>query len=80
GTLLDPTDIDVILVPLLAFDEQGHRLGYGKGFYDRFLKDCRPDALKIGLSWFEAETALPEIGAHDVPLNYCVTPHRLYVF
>jgi 5-formyltetrahydrofolate cyclo-ligase len=80
GKRVDPLDIDIVFVPLLAFDEQGFRLGYGKGFYDRFLKTCRPDVLKIGFCWFEAETSLPEIGAHDVPLNYCVTPQRLYVF
>lgn len=80
GNRVDPLSIDIVFVPLLAFDEQGFRLGYGKGFYDRFLKTCRPDVQKIGFCWFEAETSLPEIGAHDVPLNYCVTPQRLYVF
>lgn len=80
GTLVNPPDIDVVLTPLLAFDTAGYRLGYGKGFYDRFLSRCRPDVLTIGLSWFEAEQSIPEIGAHDVPLKYCVTPQRLYVF
>jgi 5-formyltetrahydrofolate cyclo-ligase len=80
GTLADPTAIDVVLVPLLAFDEQGNRLGYGKGFYDYFLARCRPDTVKIGLSWFPPEKRLPEIDAFDIPLNYCVTPQQLYVF
>lgn len=80
GTIVDPTAIDVVFVPLLAFDGEGNRLGYGKGFYDRFLQTCRPDAQKIGFSWFDAETLLPEISRQDVPLNYCVTPNRLYVF
>lgn len=80
GTIADPTTIDVVLVPLLAFDEQGYRLGYGKGFYDRFLTRCRPDTIKIGLSWFPPENRLPEIDVFDIPLNYCVTPQQLYVF
>jgi 5-formyltetrahydrofolate cyclo-ligase len=80
GTLLNPLEIDVVLTPLLAFDLAGYRLGYGKGFYDRYLNRCRPDVISIGLSWFEAEQSIPEIGAHDVPLKYCVTPQRLYVF
>jgi 5-formyltetrahydrofolate cyclo-ligase len=80
GNLAEPTAIDVVLVPLLAFDEKGYRLGYGKGFYDRFLTRCRPDTVKIGLSWFPPENRLPEIDAFDIPLNYCVTPQQLYVF
>ncbi len=80
GNLIAPANLDIILVPLLAFDVMGNRLGYGKGFYDRFLAKCRPGVLSIGLSWFEAEQSLPEIGPHDVPLKYCVTPQRLYVF
>jgi 5-formyltetrahydrofolate cyclo-ligase len=80
GTTVPPDAIDLILVPLLAFDKRGHRLGYGKGFYDRYLRYCRPDAIKIGLSWFEPLDELPEISALDVPLNYCVTPQELYVF
>jgi len=49
--------IEVVFVPLLAFDSTGHRIGYGKGFYDRFLKKCNKKTIKIGLSFFEAEDA-----------------------
>lgn len=80
GHMVPPEKIDIIFVPLLAFDLNGYRLGYGMGFYDRFLCLCRKDVLKIGLCWFEAETRLPEIQPYDVPLNYCITPNRLYVF
>lgn len=72
--------IDVVFVPLLAFDERGHRVGYGKGFYDRFLNECRDDVITVGLSFFEAESEAIEANETDVPLDYCVTPERVYSF
>ena len=62
--------IDVVFVPLLAFDKKGHRVGYGKGFYDRFLKKCRPDVIKIGLSMFEPLESKIDMHVNDVGLNY----------
>jgi len=72
--------IDVVFVPLLAFDAKGQRVGYGKGFYDRFLNECKPGVIKIGLSFFEAENELIEAYETDVPLDYCVTPEKVYSF
>lgn len=72
--------IDVVFVPLLAFDINGNRVGYGKGFYDVFLKECRPDTLKIGLSFFEAEEAIDDVFEKDVKLDFCITPNRVYEF
>jgi 5-formyltetrahydrofolate cyclo-ligase len=72
--------MDVVFVPLLAFDEKGHRVGYGKGFYDRFLSECKPDVIKIGLSFFEAEEEAIDVNDNDVALDYCVTPLRVYKF
>lgn len=80
GLEVSPKKIDVVFVPLLAFDKRGHRVGYGKGFYDVFLKECRPEALKIGLSIFEAEETITDISEEDIPLNYCVTPEKIYSF
>lgn len=71
--------IDVVFVPLLAFDRKGHRVGYGKGFYDRFLKNCREDVVKIGLSFFEPEELI-NANENDVALNYCITPDRVFKF
>jgi 5-formyltetrahydrofolate cyclo-ligase len=70
-----PTEkIDAVLVPLLAFDKQGNRVGYGRGFYDKFLATCRPDCKKIGLSFFPAvEGSLPA-ASYDVPIDFGVTP------
>lgn len=79
GITIEPSQLDVVFVPLLAFDTKGNRLGYGKGFYDRFLSACKPDCLKIGLSFFEAETKLP-VAHNDVKLTHCVTPNKTYRF
>lgn len=72
--------IQVVFVPLLAFDKKGHRVGYGKGFYDKFLSKCRPQTIKIGLSFFEAEELIEDIFEGDVQLDYCVTPEKVYKF
>ena len=72
--------IDVVFVPLLAFDKQGHRVGYGKGFYDIFLGKCKPETIKIGLSFFEAEDNIEDVVESDVMLDYCVTPNFIYSF
>lgn len=72
--------IDVVFVPLLAFDLDGNRVGYGKGFYDTFLTSCKPETIKIGLSFFEAETKIEAIYEGDVTLDYCVTPTKIYRF
>ncbi|MEO5787370.1 5-formyltetrahydrofolate cyclo-ligase [Gelidibacter sp.] len=72
--------IDVVFVPLLAFDQKGHRIGYGKGFYDKFLSECRPETLKIGLSFFEAEDEFKEVHSGDIALDFCVTPNKHYRF
>lgn len=81
GELVPVNKIDVVLVPLLAFDKKGYRVGYGKGFYDKFLAQTKPDAIKIGLSFFEVEDELiDDVTEWDVPLDYCVTPQNLYKF
>jgi len=72
--------IDVVFIPLLAFDLLGNRVGYGKGFYDNFLKRCRADVVKIGLSFFEAEKKITDVGKQDIPMDYCVTPQKIYEF
>ena len=64
--------IDVVFVPLLVADKYGNRLGYGKGFYDRFLEKCRPNTLKIGLSFFEPLESRIDADVHDVDLDYII--------
>ena len=72
--------IEVVFVPLLAYDKKGNRVGYGKGFYDKFLLDCKPDVIKIGLSFFEPEELITDIFEGDVQLDYCVTPNGIHSF
>lgn len=78
--LIEFEKLDAILVPLLCFDERGFRVGYGKGFYDKFLKNCRADCLKIGLSYFAPVNAITDVREFDVKLNYCVTPQGVIAF
>lgn len=80
GIDIDVKKIDVVFVPLLAFDKNGHRVGYGKGFYDKFLSECQPETIKIGLSFFEAEEQINDVFESDMALDYCVTPHQIYRF
>lgn len=80
GFIVAPMDLDVVFVPLLAFDTAGHRVGYGKGMYDRFLEQCRPDVTTIGLSLFDPVAGIADIGPWDMPLNIVVTPDTIYHF
>lgn len=70
--------IDTILVPLLAVDSEGNRVGYGRGFYDKFLKECPSHAHKIGLSLFPPVDTIEGLGAHDLPVDTIVTPERSF--
>lgn len=80
GIAIASDKIDLVFIPLLAFDKTGNRVGYGKGFYDRFLANCKPETVKIGLSFFEAEDEIVDVFESDVRLDYCVTPNETYQF
>ncbi|NDV15277.1 5-formyltetrahydrofolate cyclo-ligase [Muricauda sp. TY007] len=81
GIEVPENKIDVVFVPLLAFDVLGNRVGYGKGFYDTFLNKCPKETIKIGLSFFEAESEpITDVNENDVKLDYCVTPQKVYTF
>jgi 5-formyltetrahydrofolate cyclo-ligase len=70
--------IDVVFIPLLAYDKSGNRVGYGKGFYDRLLE--KTDCLKIGLSFFEPLDKIEDRNEKDIPLNFCITPNTIHYF
>lgn len=76
---LPPATFDLVMVPLISFDKVGHRIGYGKGYYDRFLK-LIPAANKVGLSISPPVDMIPYVEKNDLPLNSCITPFRVYSF
>lgn len=80
NNIADPTTVDLVFVPLLACDKAGYRVGYGKGFYDRYLKRCNQNIVKVGFSFFDPVDVIEDIDEFDVPLSYCITPSSLYEF
>jgi 5-formyltetrahydrofolate cyclo-ligase len=80
GKIIQPDTIDLILVPLLIFDKQGYRVGYGKGFYDKYLLLCKKNAMKIGLSYFEPVNQIDDYSPFDIPLTHCITTEHIYEF
>ena len=78
--IINHSSIDMVLVPLLGFDDEGHRVGYGKGFYDKFLAACNPTVIKIGLCFFDPIQKISDIGSHDIALDFCITPKKIYNF
>ena len=80
GEEVEAAEMDMIFVPLLAYDQKGFRVGYGKGFYDRFLKKCRADVLTVGFSYFGPVDNIDDKNQFDVPLSFCITPEQLYEF
>lgn len=77
GIPIKSEEIEVVFVPLLAYDTKGNRVGYGKGFYDNFLAECKSEALKVGLSFFPAEPHIEDVREGDIPLDYVVTPEGI---
>lgn len=80
GVPTPPEKIDLVIVPLLAIDKQGHRVGYGRGYYDRLLGQVRPDCRKVGLSLFQAVDMIDDVTPSDIPLDQCVTPEGVIAF
>lgn len=70
--------LDLVIVPGVVFDKNGNRIGYGYGYYDRFLKTIKKEILKIGLAFdFQVIDKIPE-EKHDVPLNIIVTEKEIF--
>ena len=80
GVQINSEIIDVVFVPLLAYDNKGNRVGYGKGFYDRFLQNLDSKIIKIGLSFFPPELLIKNIDEKDIKLDYCVSPEKIFNF
>ena len=73
-------NIDFVLLPMLAFDNQGYRVGYGGGFYDRFLAQLPEKTQLIGLSLFESIDKIKDLDTFDKKMHFCITPIELYSF
>lgn len=80
GKVIAPGEIDAVFIPLLAFDLKGNRVGYGKGFYDRFLSLCSTEVKKIGLSFFDPIAKISDVNEFDIPLDICITPGKTWRF
>lgn len=78
GELIYPNQIDIVLVPLLVVDVNGNRVGYGKGFYDRFLSNCSAEVKKIGISYFEPVAEIDDVEEWDIPIDSLVTDRGVY--
>ena len=74
GIEIDAEKIDLVFVPLLISDEKNYRVGYGKGFYDRFLSECRSDVKTIGLNFFKPIDCIEDVNEFDIPLNQVIYP------
>jgi 5-formyltetrahydrofolate cyclo-ligase len=78
--LVSENAFEVVLTPLLCMDLDGNRVGYGKGFYDRFFAKCGPEVIKIGLSLFEPVEKIDDVNEFDFPLDFAFTPDDFYAF
>ena len=74
---VDPKLVDLVLIPGVAFDERGFRVGYGAGYYDRFLERVRPDTSKIALSLELQMVEYAHEDSHDVPVDIVLTEDRI---
>jgi len=75
---VDVEAIDAVLTPLLVLDKSGNRVGYGKGFYDRFFASCKPTVLKAGISYFQPVDKIDDISEWDVPIDIVFTPGKTF--
>lgn len=80
GEQIPEEKLDLVFIPLLVFDKKGNRIGYGKGYYDKFLAKCSENCIKIGLSHFPPIDFISGMEPMDVSLDYGICPTKLYTF
>jgi 5-formyltetrahydrofolate cyclo-ligase len=81
GNSVPPASLDLVVVPGIVFDRAGHRLGYGRGYYDKALEECRPDCEKVGFAYdFQVVDTLPIMEEHDRTLSVLMTEQRTLNF
>lgn len=76
----EETVFDYVITPLLYCDSFGNRVGYGKGFYDKFFQTINFDAKKIGVNYFAPTDIIDDISELDVKLDYLITPDEILSF
>lgn len=74
------TDIDIVITPLIICDEEGHRIGYGKGFYDAFFNSVNKNTKRIGIGYFEPVNCVDNTDEWDIPLTHYISPTKVYTF
>lgn len=74
---VDPLEIDFIVVPGVAFDSRRYRIGYGAGYYDRFLLSLRPDCLKVGIAFDMQILEQFHAERYDIPMDLVITELRI---
>lgn len=80
GKEISISEIDLVFCPLISFDRTGNRIGYGGGYYDRFLKDCRKDAKRVGLAITPPLDLIPYAEPHDLRLHTCLNHQSRFEF
>lgn len=80
GTLVEPVDVDLVIIPAMAVDQHGQRLGKGKGFYDRALPNFAPKPKIVAVVFDEELLESVPVEAHDHPVDAVVTPSGLTTF
>ena len=80
GNVIEPIELDLVFVPNLICDKKGFRVGYGKGFYDKYLSQCNEDVTLIGFNYFAPIETRTDKDDFDIPLNYCLTPDDVFEF
>lgn len=75
---IEAKEIDAVLTPLLLVDIKGNRVGYGKGFYDRFLATCKAEVIKLGIAYFEPVEIIEDVNEWDVPIDLLFTPGKTF--
>ncbi|MCX6182030.1 MAG: 5-formyltetrahydrofolate cyclo-ligase [Bacteroidetes bacterium] len=80
GKKISEKEINLVFVPMFVFDEVGHRVGYGKGYYDRFLRELTSECITVGLNFFPPVDLIEDASEFDISLNYCITPEKVYKF
>ncbi len=80
GQPIQEKELQLIFVPLISFDRKGMRIGYGGGFYDKFLNKCLSKCVKTGLALTPPLDNIDYSESYDIPLDNCLTHHALYNF